>query len=190
MNRAELKAKAIEQLGGNIFAKCWLMSLLMTLIVTVINNLAGGFSFIVFGPVSLVLMTYFKSIVRDRDPNLKNGLNGIKQDIGGTILLGVLYTLFVCLWTFLFIIPGLIKSYAYSMAFYLKDEHPEWNWKQCIDESQRLMDGHKMDLFVLDLSFIGWYIVGYLTFGIGLIWVNSYHYAARINYFDQLYSIR
>ena len=74
-------------------------------------------------------------------------------------------------------IPGIIKAYSYSMAFFIKADHPEYDWRTCLDESKRLTSGHKMDLFVLDLSFIGWGIIGALCLGIGSLWVMSYRYA-------------
>jgi uncharacterized membrane protein len=52
------------------------------------------------------------------------------------------------------------------------------------------MNGHKMELFILDLSFIGWYIVGSLILGIGTLWIQAYHTTARINYFESITSIR
>ena len=57
---------------------------------------------------------------------------------------------------------------------------------QCITESRRIMSGNKMRLFLLDLSFIGWYIVGALCFGIGTLWVNAYHQMARANFYEDL----
>ena len=68
--------------------------------------------------------------------------------------------LFTILWAMLFIVPGFVKSYSYSMAMYIKVDNPDYDWRKCIDESQRMMQGHKWDLFVLDLSFIGWLFVG------------------------------
>ena len=72
------------------------------------------------------------------------------------IWLYILEGIFVSLWTLLFIVPGFIAAYRYRMAIYLLLEHPEMSAMQCIRESKRLMKGHKWELFVLDLSFIGW----------------------------------
>ncbi len=77
------------------------------------------------------------------------------------IWLYILEGLFIFLWSLLFIFPGLIAYYRYRMAIYLLLEHPEMSALDCISESKRLMRGHKAELFVLDLSFIGWaFLIG------------------------------
>lgn len=87
---------------------------------------------------------------------------------------GFLMTLKVFLWTLLLIIPGVIKSYAYALAPYIVVEHPEMSVGEAIAESERLMEGHKFDLFWLQLSFIGWFILCLLTLGIGFFWLEPY----------------
>ena len=86
----------------------------------------------------------------------------------------------------LFIIPGIVKSYSYSMSYYLQQEDKSKDWKACLDESRSRMDGHKGQLFLLDLSFIGWYIVGLLCLGVGTLFVVPYHDMARTNFFMAL----
>ena len=71
----------------------------------------------------------------------------------------------------LFVIPGIVKSYSYSMAMYIYKDNPELTYKQCIDRSICMMHGHKWDLFCLQLSYIGWLILCVLTGGILCIWV-------------------
>ena len=82
--------------------------------------------------------------------------------------------LFIFLWSLLLIIPGIVKSFSYAMTPYILKDHPEMNWKEAITESRRMMDGHKGELFVLYLSFIGWLILTCLTFGILAIYVTPY----------------
>ena len=72
------------------------------------------------------------------------------------------------------------------MAYYIMVDHPEYTWKQCLDESQKMMKGHKGQLFCLDLSFIGWYIVGMLCLGLGVLWVYPYHHVARTEFYHAL----
>ena len=66
----------------------------------------------------------------------------------------------------------------------IKLDHPDYGWKACIDESRRLMDGHKWEKFVLDLSFLGWIIVGSLCLGIGTLWVTPYMEAANAQFYE------
>ncbi len=86
--------------------------------------------------------------------------------------LSILMGLFIWLWTLLFIIPGIVAAYRYRMAVYILLEHPECSALECIRESKRLMQGHKGELFVLDLSFIGWAILCMIPFV--TLWVSPY----------------
>lgn len=75
------------------------------------------------------------------------------------IWLYILEGIFIGLWSLLLIVPGIIAFYRYRMAIYLLLENPNMTAMQCINESKRIMKGHKGELFVLDLSFIGWYLL-------------------------------
>lgn len=92
----------------------------------------------------------------------------------------LLKNLFVALWTMLFMIPGFIKSYAYSQAIYLykadiqQNGQPTQRAIDYITASRQLMRDRKFERFVLDVSFIGWYLAAALTFGIGLLWLLPY----------------
>jgi hypothetical protein len=63
------------------------------------------------------------------------------------------------LWTLLLVVPGIVKFCSYAMAEYVAVDHPDWNANQCITESRRLMDGHKLRYFLVLLSFIGWFLL-------------------------------
>ena len=102
-----------------------------------------------------------------------------------------LRSLYTTLWGLLLIIPGIVKSYSYSMTPFILAEHPELTASQAIDRSVQMMDGHKMDLFLLNLSFIGWDILAGLSFnGIRLnfayLFLNPYTAAARAAFYRQL----
>ena len=100
--------------------------------------------------------------------------------------MGLMSSLFVLLWSLLLLIPGIVKSYAYEMIYYIKADHPEYDWRACLKESQKMMKGHKGELFMLDLSFLGWYLVGALCLGIGDLWVIPYHEAAKAQFYLNL----
>ncbi len=94
----------------------------------------------------------------------------------GTMFLVQLYTF---LWSLLFIIPGIIKSYSYCQTCFIKAENPNIPAKRAIELSKIMMEGHKGDLFYLHLSFIGWMILSYLTYFIlGIVYVFPYFYSA------------
>lgn len=92
----------------------------------------------------------------------------------GIIVSMLLMSIYSLLWTLLFIIPGIIKYYAYRMVPYILADNPNIGAKRAIEVSNEMTMGHKLDMFVLDLSFIGWYLLGALALGIGVIFVNPY----------------
>ena len=88
-----------------------------------------------------------------------------------------LMDLFTALWTLLFVIPGIIKSYEYKMIPYLLAEDPEMSYQDAFAKSKEMMHGQKWNAFVLDLSFIGWHILSAFTLGIlGIFYVMPYYY--------------
>lgn len=110
--------------------------------------------------------------------------NGFKE-FGRSLVLYLLIGLFVLLWSLLFIIPGIIASYRYALAFYILRDNPQMSASEALNESKRLMDGYKMDLFLLGLSFIGWALLCILTLGIGLLWLGPYMNTAYTNFYEE-----
>ena len=93
---------------------------------------------------------------------------------------------FTLLWSLLFIIPGIIKAYSYYMSMYILAENKGMSAREAISKSKQMMHGHKMELFVLELSFIGWGIVTAVTFGIAGIYVHPYMQATMVNFYDSI----
>ncbi len=192
---SEIRARARAALGSSIFSGAWLFALLFTLVVSVINSIlsfTGIGTLIIYGLLSIGLANYFVGRVRGTvvHDDFNSVFDAAKNDIGGNIILGILYNIFIALWTCLFIIPGIVKSCSYAMTFYIKNDHPEMTATEAITESRRMMDGYKMKYFVLQLSFIGWYIVGALCLGIGALWVTPYVSAASAVFYEELKAIK
>ena len=102
----------------------------------------------------------------------------------------VLVSIFTFLWTWLLIIPGIIKAYSYSMTPYIVKDMVA-SGKQVsvtygINASKELMKGHKMALFIFDLSFLGWNILAAITCGIGYLWVTPYYQTAKANFYRHI----
>lgn len=121
---------------------------------------------IILIPVSISVYWYYLSVVRSEVPEISqvftifnNGKTYFKL-IGASLLIGI----FVFLWTLLLIIPGIIKSISYSQTYYLLKDHPEYTVFEAITESRKRMNGYKWKYFLLNLSFIGWGILGIFTF--------------------------
>lgn len=97
--------------------------------------------------------------------------------------LNILIAFKVLLWTLLFIIPGIIAAYRYALAPYILAENPNMKASEAINESKRLMQGHKGRLFGLQISFIGWAILSACTLGIGNLWLVPYTEAATAAFY-------
>lgn len=185
------RAKAREQLGHSIFSTNWLMALVVGLVASMVIS-AGSSFFLVVGLMAEGVLYYgishiYLSLVRGKRKTVEIGDLFIgASKMGDLILLGLLKNVFLFLWSLLFLIPGVVKYYSYAMAYYIKYDHPEYDWNACITESRKMMDGHKWRLFCLDFSFIGWVIVGYICCFIGVLWVVPYMEAARANFYDDL----
>ena len=91
---------------------------------------------------------------------------GFKGNWGNVILTMFLRNLFIVLWSLLLVVPGIIKAYSYRLVPYLLKDHPELSGTEVITLSRKMMNGHKADAFVLDLSFLGWLLLSALTAGI------------------------
>lgn len=194
MTRQQIKAMARAQLGNQIFGNTWLIAVVVAVIQTAIAYLVNAIpgigqiaSLLLSGPVAYGVSAMFLKQTRTGEKmDIGDIFNGFREDFSNTFLIGLMTTIFTMLWSLLFIVPGIVKALSYSMAMYIKVDHPDYDWKQCIDESQRMMQGHKGELFVLNLSFIGWMIVGAFCAGIGSFWVNAYMQAATSQFYENL----
>ncbi len=187
MNRAELKAKAKEQIKGNI-GTLFVMMLIVGLVGGLLNLIPG------IGTIASLLLTpaFSISIVRAYLTLTKGGTIAIGDVFSGfddfwsafkvTFFMG----LFTFLWALLFYIPGIVKGISYSMAPYILAENKGKAALECINESKAMTNGHKMDLFVLGLSFIGWFLLGVITLGIAYIWIVPYMSATFANAYNSL----
>ncbi len=105
--------------------------------------------------LSAGFIIFLLNTIRSTAACYENLLDGFAI-FGRVILLQIVTGIFVFLWSLLLVVPGIIAAYRYRQAIYLLIDHPEMSVMDCIRESKRMMTGHKWELFVLDLSFIGW----------------------------------
>lgn len=129
--------------------------------------------FIIGGAVQIGLCRFYLHRLDGRPAEVGDLFSAF--DIFGRALgLRILMGLKIFAWTLLFIVPGIVAAFRYAMAPYILAENPQLTASQAIELSKQMMDGKKGDLFVLNLSFIGWAFLAGLTFGIGLLWLNPY----------------
>lgn len=110
----------------------------------------------------------------------------IKNDYKRCLKTALLANVYTFLWSMLFIIPGIIKGYSYAMTFFIAKDNPNLSAEEAIQASMKLMDGNKMKLFLLDLSFIGWIILSIITFGLGFLFVTPYMNNARAAFYEDI----
>ena len=115
----------------------------------------------------------------NENPELSEMFKGFKGNYLNVVKIMFLMNLKIFLWLFLFIVPGIIKAYEYSMIPYLLAENPNLSASEAFSLSKQMTTGQKMDLFVLDLSFLGWIILGLICCGIGILFVQPYPEATR-----------
>ena len=164
MNRAELKAAAKEQIKGNIgmLFLCGLIIFGIALACAFIPMVGGVASFLVTPPLSLGVCMIYLGLTEGKKAEVGTLFQGF-QSFGKSIWLTILVAVFTFLWTLLLYIPGIIKGLSYSMAFYVLADNPEMTAREALRESKEIMHGHKWELFVLQLSFILWMILGLFT---------------------------
>ncbi|KRM97552.1 membrane protein [Liquorilactobacillus aquaticus DSM 21051] len=113
-----------------------------------------------------------------------------REYVIGTIIISLLQTLLIFLWTLLLIIPGIIKSISYSQAIYIyRDQLDAGNkikYRDAITQSRMLMTNHKMEYFLLQLSFIGYWFLTFITGGLAGLWTMPYYQLTMANYYVNL----
>lgn len=186
---SEYRARAREQLGGNVFANNWMLALVCCLLVSLALSIG---SYVLIGALLLEglcmygLTAAILAVTRGRRGSYDiNDLLAGKDLVGDLIVLSLIKNIFLFLWTLVPIV-GIVKYYAYAMTYYVKYDHPEYDWRTAITESRRMMNGHKFELFCLQLSFLGWMIVGALCLGVGTLWVTPYMRVAEANFYEDL----
>ncbi len=148
-------------------------------------NLLGLASFILGGVLQL---GYAKFLLKQHDGQEYefNDLFSEFDRFGTGFAQAFLRTLYTVLWLLLFIIPGIIAGYSYAMTPFILAENPELTASEAIALSKQMMNGHKGELFVLDLSFFGWILLCALSLNIGNLWLNPYRNAAYAAFYREL----
>ena len=189
--RAELKAMAKEQIRGKlgilflIYLIIFGISFLAGFVLALIPG--GGLvaSIIITPAFSISLIRVYLSLANGVTPEAKDSFSGF-DDFWSAFKVTFLVGLFTFLWSLLFVIPGIIKAFSYSQAMNIVAENKGMSALEAINRSKAMMEGHKLDLFILSLSFIGWEILASFTFGILYIWLLPYMQATMINFYNDL----
>ncbi len=193
----ELKLSAREALSGR-----WVFMALMFLLFLIIQSIPTMFSSdanediqaidfigfllnILLLPLAIGWTWLAMSVARKEQAKIVDLFEPYKIFLKA-VGLSIVQSIFLGLWFLLFIIPGIIKSFSYLMTFYILRDEPSIGILDAITRSRQMMDGHKMEAFMLVLSFIGWFLLGLITIGIAFLWVGPYFSVTLAKFYDRI----
>ena len=179
----DFRKKAWQSLSGN-----WGIAILvyvLYLIVAAVASIIPFGSLVIAGPLAVGCASVYLSIARKENASVGQLLDGTKNFVN-SFLAYLLVILFTTLWMFLFIIPGIIKAFSYSMTFHILRDHPEMTATEAMKRSQEMMKGHKWQLFCLYFSYIGWFLLCSLTCGLLTFMVMPYMLQANTEFYRHL----
>ena len=187
INRLELKTLAKEQIKGNvgILFVIMLIAVGITLVASYVPIFGFFATFVLTPAFELSIMMIYLDMTHGIKPVVSRVFDGF-YDLWSVVKLYLISGLFIFLWSLLFVIPGIIKAFSYSMAPFILAENKGMPALEAIRRSKAMMEGHKTDAFVLYLSFIGWMLLTYVTFGLSLIWVGPYIIATYTNFYNRI----
>ena len=198
MNRALLKENAKKSLQGKygdaiallgiMFAISFALGLVIgffRLEEDLASTLSDLCSLLISCALGFGMTSYFLKISRN-EPVTYNELFSKTNMFVSYLSISLLVGLFTFLWTLAFIIPGIIASLSYSMVFFVKLDNPDMGAMDVLRKSKQIMSGHKMDYFVLGLSFLGWAILGAFTLGILYLWLIPYMQVTYANFYNSI----
>lgn len=184
----ELRRAARAALAGK-----WTPAVLTTLVYAILAGACAMIPFVNSAAGLLVVPVLgfgyaivYLNLMRAGTPPQINALFYGFNNYGKTLGTMLLMALYIWLWSLLLFIPGIIKSYSYALTPFILQDEPELDADAVITKSMKMMRGHKMKLFLLDLSFIGWMILAILTLGILVLWISPWMESARAAFYLDL----
>ena len=172
---AEL-SQALEEIPPEILLGIVVVILGVALTASMMTTLVSA---LLFNPLKVGCQRFFL-VNSDSPAGLPELLYGYQSNYGNMVKTLLLRDIFLWLWSLLFCIPAVVKNYSYRLVPYILAENPSVGSREAITLSRRMMNGHKWNAFVMDLSFIGWNLLSAITFGlVGVLYAAPYQYAAN-----------
>lgn len=190
LNRVEIKNKAKVALNENYWPLVGYVAIAIgvSIVANILNSLFIGYivSLLVVPVITLGISYNFYKAYNNEDHSVSNILDGFQNF--GHVLGGYWWMfLFTFLWSLLFVIPGIIKGISYSMTSYILLDQPEVGAQDALKLSMAMTKGHKMEIFIMYLSFIGWGILSAITCGIvGIFYAGPYFQLTCAGYYKEL----
>ena len=169
------------------FALCLTLSIVgITIVSSVLMSISSFIGLLVsvfgMGILSYGTIDVMQRIRRGQDFELKDFFP--TDQIGSAVGLMFVKDLYLFLWSLLFVIPGLVKAYSYSQAMFILNENPGMGIDEAITRSREMMVGHKWELVILQSSFLGWAILGGLTFGLAIVYILPLYAMSMYVFYD------
>ena len=198
-NNQTYKDRALKSLEGK-----WVEGIITTLFYVIIAGLVGSIITLPMGqeaytmrmgsqgiwtliclPLGWGFVVYFLNLIRNQDISYGRLFDGYR-DFVRIFVAGLLVLICEAIGFILLIVPGIIGALMFSQTSYILKDDPQVSATEAMKQSMKMMEGHKMELFMLWLSFIGWLIVGLLTCGFGFLFLYPYMYSAFAHYYEDL----
>lgn len=176
--------QSLEGKWGLAMGTCVVYGLIIACIQQ-IPFIGGIIDLLTRGAISIGFAIFALTLSRRQEARLSQIFDGF-QKFGVSLSAYLLQTLFILLWTLLFIIPGIIASLSYSMTFYIIAEDDSIGPREAISKSKEMMNGNKWKLVCLQFRFFGWTLLGILTLGIGFLWIFPYMMISGAQFYDDL----
>ena len=193
---SEIRSAARKALSGH-WAEAAMLTFVYCLVAWAFSAIVGGLEYVQAGlgtVASLLLLplgwgyavVFLANSRGAEDPfNVSRLFDGYK-DFGRVFTTILLMQVYTFLWTLLLIVPGIIKALSYSMTSFVLYDNPEMKNNEAIELSMKMMDGHKMDLLWLYLTFIGWGILCIFSLGIGYFWLAPYVQTSLAQFYEEV----
>lgn len=188
----QLMQRARESLSAT-WAEPVLITLAYSVVLVLISitmaesqlSLTWLLNLLIGGPAAVGFASFYLGAIREQKFDVQLLKRGIHEFLKAFVTY-LLVTLFIFLWALLFLIPGIIAGYSYSMVFYILCDRPELSISETLKQSQRLIYGKRWKLFCMDCRFIGWFLLCLLTLGIGFIWFWPYYMTTKTYFYEDL----
>lgn len=181
----EYAGQTIFSTGGGLNSEIGTFLVGSAIYITMVAVVMTVVYFVLGSIVSVGYARFNLDLVDHGDPSFET-LFGYVSYWKTTTVARLLQSLYILLWSLLFVIPGIIATYSYAMTEFILAEHPGLSADEAITRSKEMMSGNRWRLFCLHISFIGWDILSSLTLGIGNLWLRPYKHAAEAAFYREI----
>ena len=182
----------LMQKARTLLAPHWVLSIGVCLVYGLavavpaeLNSYGEMLSFLLAGPLQLGLCFFFLNLVRGEETRFELLFEGFKPLLTVLLSYAIIATLTI-VGLILLIVPGIIVALGFSMTYYVIADDPEITFQVALEQSWKLTDGYKMELLVLNLRFIPWYLLGLLCLIVGVFAVIPWHNTTLALYYEHL----